>query len=145
MTKRLSSAIGYSLLFQMTRTVLFNSSYGDRPNISNIALVVTDGVPNRPQPEWESWTYENADLLKNISTVIAVAVASRFDMTYLRYISTDPDNIIFVDQFHDLLNAIDDVLDIICVTIPFGRLRQISASSVFLGHSVHFSGRPVVS
>ena len=48
------------------RTEIFNSANGDRPNITNVAVLITGGIPTREVDE----LYNEASLIKNRGIVI---------------------------------------------------------------------------
>ena len=73
----------------MARDQCFNEDSGDRPDVKNIAIVITDGVPypeNRRQPA--------IDVAKTLhtkeTTVIAIGITNVVDMEFLKLISSAP-------------------------------------------------------
>ena len=59
---------------RLMRTAIFNGSYGDRPNIPNVAILITDGIPTR---EVENLTDE-VELIKDLGiTILGVGVTDR--------------------------------------------------------------------
>ena len=73
---------------QVTTNQCFSASNGDRPNVENLALIVTDGVPypdNRRQP-----AIEDAKALKAKATMIAVGVTDVIDEAFLKELSSPP-------------------------------------------------------
>lgn len=67
---------------RITRTQCFSSANGDRPNVPNLAIVVTDGVPfpaNRRQP-----ALDEADQLCALATVIPIGITNNIDADFLR-------------------------------------------------------------
>ena len=72
-----------------TRTQCFNAANGDRPDIPNLALVVTDGVPfppDRRQP-----ALDEAQALKDTgAAVISIGITDNIDLDFLREMSSRP-------------------------------------------------------
>ena len=75
--------------FRVTREQCFNTGNGDRPNVQNLAIFISDGVPypdNRRDP-----AIREAEALKNSgASVVAIGVTSVIDMDFLRTISSSP-------------------------------------------------------
>ncbi len=72
-----------------TRTQCFSQANGDRPNVPNLAIVVTDGVPfpdSRRDP-----ALEEARNLRNARvTVISIGITDNIDVDFLREMSSPP-------------------------------------------------------
>ena len=72
-----------------TRTQCFNAANGDRPNVANLAIVITDGVPfpdNRRTP-----ALNEAKVLSDTgATVISIGVTNNIDADFLKGMSSSP-------------------------------------------------------
>ena len=72
-----------------TRTQCFNPSNGDRSDVSNLAIIVTDGVPfpdNRRQP-----AIEEAKALRNTGALmVSVGITDVIDEAFLKEMSSPP-------------------------------------------------------
>ncbi len=75
--------------FRVTREQCFSSRNGDRPNVQNLAIFISDGVPfptNRKDP-----ALREAELLKNTRvSLVAIGVTDVIDLDFLRTISSPP-------------------------------------------------------
>ena len=72
-----------------TRSQCFNPSTGDRPNVVNLAIIVTDGLPypaNRRSPALDA-----AVALRNAGVrMVAVGITDAFDEAFLKAMSSPP-------------------------------------------------------
>ena len=73
---------------RVTREQCFNQGNGDRPNVQNLAIFISDGVPF--PAERKDLAIREAELLKGISNVIAIGVTNVIDQDLLRTISSSP-------------------------------------------------------
>ena len=73
---------------RITREQCFNQGNGDRPNVQNLAIFISDGVPF--PPERKDLAIREAESLKGVSTVIAIGVTDVIDRDLLRTISSSP-------------------------------------------------------
>ena len=75
--------------FRVTREQCFNPGNGDRPNVQNLAIFISDGVPfpaNRRDP-----AIREAEALKNAGVLlIPIGVTDVIDREFLRLISSPP-------------------------------------------------------
>ncbi len=74
---------------QVTRQQCFSSSNGDRPDVQNIAIIVTDGLPfpvNRRTPAIE----EAQRLRDNGVQMIAIGITDTIDREFLKEMSSPP-------------------------------------------------------
>ena len=72
-----------------TRTQCFNVANGDRNNVANLAIVITDGVPfpqNRRDPALE----EARALQEAGVTVISIGITNNIDTAFLKEMSSPP-------------------------------------------------------
>ena len=70
-----------------TRLQCFSPTTGDRPGVANLAIIVTDGVPNL---DMDSATREAAALRDTGVTMIAIGVTARIDEGFLKEMSSPP-------------------------------------------------------
>ena len=96
-----------------TRLQCFNSATGDRPDIVNLAIIVTDGLPY-PDNRREPAIREAATLRNTGVTMIAIGVTDVIDEDFLKEMSSPPQ---IEDQ--NYFTAAD-----------FGALSQIAANVV---------------
>ena len=73
---------------RVTREQCFNQANGDRPNVQNLAIFISDGVPF--PPERRDPAIREAEALKGVTTVIAIGVTNVIDRDLLRTISSSP-------------------------------------------------------
>ena len=73
---------------RVTREQCFNQGNGDRPNVPNLAIFISDGVPH--PPERRDPAIREAESLKGVSNVIAIGVTNVIDRDLLRTISSSP-------------------------------------------------------
>ena len=73
---------------RVTRERCFNQASGDRPNVQNLAIFISDGVPF--PPERRDPAIREAELLQEVASVIAIGVTSIIDQDLLRSISSAP-------------------------------------------------------
>ena len=74
---------------RQTRTVCFNSANGDRPNVPNLAIVVTDGVPypyERRTPALD----EARTLRETGALIISIGITNGIDEDFLKGMSSTP-------------------------------------------------------
>ena len=94
---------------------------GDRSDIKNIAIVITDGTHNA-----EGWNVENEAKLAKADgiEIFAVGVESRpppdsYDLRELQIIASRPDYVFTARDFDDLVNVIDDLTRPLCDTAGY--------------------------
>ena len=100
----------------MARTQLFVGSNGDRPNVPNVAVVITDGMST-----WNSdKTLPEATLLQKNATVFVIGVTNLVNVSEIMNISSSPrqQNVTYwlLNEYSDLLvySAIGSILDDLC-------------------------------
>ena len=106
---------------QVAREQCFNVANGDRPEIQNVAIIVTDGVPhpaNRRNP-----AIAQAHVLRSYNTrMIAVGITDRIDMDFLKEMSSQPQkegkDFFRSADFTALDQISKTVADVGCATIP---------------------------
>ena len=73
---------------RVTREQCFSQGNGDRPNVQNLAIFISDGVPfpaERKDP-----VIREAEALKGVATVMAIGITNVIDRDLLRTISSSP-------------------------------------------------------
>lgn len=99
----------------MALTEIFGAT-GDRPNIQNVVVIVTDGVSTTNHAQ----TLLEAALLQNISTVFSIGVTDQIDVTELSMLSSAPhqQNVSYwlLDTYAELevFAVIGSILDDLC-------------------------------
>ena len=73
---------------RVTREQCFNQGNGDRPNVQNLAIFISDGVPF--PPERKDPAIREAEALRGVATVIAIGVTNVIDRDLLQTISSTP-------------------------------------------------------
>ena len=105
-------------------TECFNTATGDRPNVQNLAVMVTDGVPyppNRRDPAINA-----AAALRNSGVnMVAIGVTPVIDEAFLKQMSSPPQmkdqNYFTAADFSQLGNIIQDVVAGTCDAIVAGK------------------------
>ena len=75
---------------KVTREQCFNQANGDRPNVQNLAIFISDGVPF-PASRKDPAVTEAAELEKSGASVIAIGVTNVIDRDLLKTISSAPE------------------------------------------------------
>lgn len=100
------------------RQDIFVSANGDRPNVRNVVIVMTDGVPTVEADK----TLEEARLLREQSNaeVVVIGVTDSVNTTILRQISSDPQeedkNWFVTPDFDSLVGLVKDIAQTACQT-----------------------------
>ena len=95
-------------------TDIFVPSGGDRPNVPNIIILITDGVPN---PHNQTQLNKTVEEVKNSGTrIIATGVGTGVDNNVMQQIVTPPasENYIRSANFDDIAQQIDNILRRAC-------------------------------
>ncbi len=115
-----------------TRTQCFNQARGDRPNVVNLAVIVTDGLPfppTRRQPAID----EAAALRATGVTMIAIGITDFVDVDFLRQMSSPPqiegENFFTATDFTALREISRTVAQGTCDAVIAGRYRCSSCVS----------------
>ena len=95
-----------------TRTEMFVTSQGDRPDKSNVIILLTDGKSN----DRDSTLLEALKCRKQGIHIVVLGVGSTVGRSELRGIATDPDdlNVYLVRDFHALGGILPNLLIGIC-------------------------------
>ena len=103
-----------------TRTQCFTVANGDRTNVDNLAIVVTDGVPfpdNRRQPALE----EARALRDSGAKIISIGITDNIDIEFLREMSSPPQiegqNFFTASNFDVLTQIQNTVVEGTCETL----------------------------
>ena len=103
----------------ITRSQLFTVENGDRPNIRNVAIVITDG---KSTFDSEKTIPIALDLQNDGVDVVAIGITDSIDEAELRDISSPPklkgQNYFTSPNFQQLEGILDGVLVQACVTTP---------------------------
>ena len=108
---------------KVTREQCFNQGNGDRPNVLNLAIFISDGVPF-PANRKDSAIRE-AELLKGVATIIAIGVTDVIDRDLLKTISSSPQT-----ENQNWFVAVDfSELDIIRRSVGEGTCEVVAGST----------------
>ena len=90
---------------------------GDRPDVTNIVFLVTDGTANREAGQIEDIAKEVRD---TGSVIYCIGITDKIDFTQLRMIASDivDDHVYYVKEFDQLRDRIRRILKDICVIQP---------------------------
>jgi len=101
----------------LTRTQIFASGGGTRPNANKITIILTDGVDNVPTNGTEL-TIQNATACKNDGIrLIAVGVSDKVSKgRMLQVVSDNTTDYYHVNDFVGLTRIVDTLKSLICVT-----------------------------
>ena len=73
---------------RVTREQCFNQANGDRANVQNLAIFISDGVPH---PDYlRDPAIREAEALKRVTSVIAIGISNVIDQDLLKTISSAP-------------------------------------------------------
>ena len=112
---------------RITREQCFNQGNGDRPNVQNLAIFISDGVPY--PAERKDPAIREAESLKGVTSVIAIGVTNVIDRDLLRTISSSPQ-----EENRNWFVAVDfSELDIIRRSVGQGTCEVVAGKE-----SVHF-------
>jgi len=107
------------------RSTLFQAENGDRANVPNVAIVITDGQSNSPsngKSNTEATVLEAAKLHGQDVRVISVGITGNVNDEEVRLISSPPheENVDWfeVDDFDDLVDRLDDLIQVVKKTCP---------------------------
>ena len=73
---------------RVTRNECFRQANGDRSNVQNLAIFISDGVPH--PAELKDPAIREAEALKRVTSVIAIGVTNVIDRDLLKTISSAP-------------------------------------------------------
>lgn len=107
----------------LTRNQCFNPATGDRPDVVNLAIIITDGLPfpsGRRQP-----AIDEAQVLRDTGvTMIAIGVTNVIDEDFLREMSSPPqipdENYFTASDFAALSAITRTVVEGTCAAVPEG-------------------------
>lgn len=99
---------------RLMRTQIFRERNGDRPDVQNIAVVITDGQANLEAAKIEDEARQSHELGVEI---FAVGVTNDTDMGQLRAIASDEDHVFTVEDFEGLYSIIDNIISTACQII----------------------------
>ena len=117
----------------LARTDIFDDQVGNRPDAKDIAIVITDGIPNERIDD----TIPSADRLKAQGvTIVTVGVTDLIDENELRAIASSSRDVILTPSFDTLNNEIDTLTARACVTPapptrpPSGKMLLMTVSAM---------------
>ncbi len=93
---------------------------GDRPNVLNVVIIITDGVPF---PDFRRTpTINSAASLQSISTIFAIGITELIDVNLLSLLSSQPRvmdvNYFTSPDFEQLELSLQPILRSVCATPP---------------------------
>ncbi len=101
-TRHIGGQTNTGKALRVTRTQCFSSANGERADVVNIAVVLTDGLPTIIEFD----TMAEAARLKRVSSVLAVGITPNIEPAFLRDISSAPqrenENFFTTPHFSDL-------------------------------------------
>ena len=113
-----------------TRLQCFNSATGDRPDIVNLAIIVTDGLPY-PAERRDPAIREAATLRSTGVTMIAIGVTDVIDENFLKEMSSPPQiedqNYFTAPDFGALSQIAANVVEGTCEAVVEGMLQVFSS------------------
>ena len=122
-----SGATATHLALQYIMTNSFKPAAGDRANVPNILIVMTDGKSNSP-----AQTLAEAQKLHQIQglTVFAIGIGSGADQTELGHIASDSKNVFTVNDFNALQTIQNELKKQAC-SASSGNIINTWVSSLF--------------
>ena len=97
----------------MTKEI-FKEDKGDRPDVPNIGIVLSDGKANERGRD----TLPEAEQAKDEGIVIiSVGVTDEIDVAEMTAIASSPDHYIFVEDFAGLSDSLDVLVDRTCTSV----------------------------
>ena len=108
-----------------TRNQCFNPSTGDRSDVVNLAIIVTDGLPYPPHRRTPA--LDAAVSLRNAGVeMVAVGITEAFDEEFLKAMSSPPqiegENFFTAIDFAELASIRNTVVESACEAIVTGKL-----------------------
>ena len=103
-----------------TRTKCFNPTKGDRPNVRNVAILVTSGIHNTSK-ESEITLKEAATLRKLGVAIVVIGISNRMDGAFLSKLSSPPHilnhNYFLVEEYTELEDLLKGLVSETCESI----------------------------
>ena len=96
--------------FQSARSIIQSDILGDRPDVENVVLLVTDGKPTKKVDE----TIPEANMLKQVATIVSVGVSNKVNTTLLMILASNPNFFTFLSNFDELDQNVEDVSNLLC-------------------------------
>lgn len=100
--------------FEKARDFVYNTAKGDRSNIQNIAIVLTDGNPNKRVSE----AIPKANELKQHTNLgvklYSVPVGSSVGESFIQGFASSPQTILRITDFNDIQSFRDELLEGLC-------------------------------
>ncbi|XP_013404385.1 ZP domain-containing protein-like [Lingula anatina] len=148
-----SGGTNTALALSTARTSSFTAAKGDRPNVPNLVIVMTDGRSNNMAA-----TAREANKLRNIASVFAIGVGSNAYTAELEAMATDPDSkfVFTVTDFSALSNIETELATDACAqatAAPPGKnkrtwihgtsIKEYFLDKVYFPHLTHKNGTAV--
>ena len=90
---------------------IFQQSSGDRDDVPNIGIVITDGKSNINEEE----TKKEADLAKEQGTkIITIGISAKTSISELMDIASNNQSLFIVNNFEVLMQQLDNIVNTIC-------------------------------
>lgn len=143
----MSRATNITGALRLTRTEIFCETRGDRPEVSDLVILATDGESNLEgrllDGELKFWKGPNTKQIKVFGIGIGPKLAKKENQKEIRKIVTksakgEDENVIFVDSYEDLMLLQPPIFEKICngkishlpqKWIQFNNLHTISIAS----------------
>ncbi len=97
---------------EVAKTDVLIESHGERPDVPNLVLFITDGNANERVDE----TDDMANALHAVSRVHAIGISSEVSMETLEIIASNKNEITNVDNYNSLLGEIDRIIAVTCAS-----------------------------
>ena len=108
---------------------MFNPSAGDRSDVANIAVLITDGVATRE----ETRTILDANALKDTGvTLLTLGITEAVDKDMLAKMSSTGD-VFFAESFSDLEHVLEGVTQQLCITPAPPRMNEVLSLQLTYG------------
>ncbi len=112
---------------KIAREVCFSSTFGERSNVRNTAILITDGLPTVLRYDAKV----QADDLKRIANLIVVGIGPFADPFFLEMISQEGQDIFRINSFQELENNTQEIAQRVC-QIPFPSTSTVTVASTSL-------------
>merc|ERR1712002_208039 len=91
---------------------VFTQDGGDRPDVTNLAIIITDGASNKDVGRLPG----DASNLQSVATVVAIGITDAVNETELALLASAEEDIIKTPSFDDLDSIIGPITKSICET-----------------------------
>ena len=102
---------------EMARKNVFGQD-GDREDVPNTAILITDGVPNIRKRD----TLKEAETLQKVASVVTLGVTPDVDEEQLQQVASDPKLFVLADDFTKMRDVVKKLATLSCETVkPKGK------------------------